>query len=111
LPEGRGMFSLAGQCILVLEDDAANATKLVHAIEGAGGDTIYAANAFEALQRLDQFDINAAVIDYLDGGADRTAVVARLRFEGIPFASTRPPPRRLNGRCQWHCGLIGWYHC
>jgi CheY-like chemotaxis protein len=79
------MLSLAKQCILILEDDATNATELVRAIEDAGGDTIYAATTFEALQRLDQFDVNAAVIDYVDGGPDRTKIVAHLRFEGIPF--------------------------
>jgi CheY-like chemotaxis protein len=49
------MRALANCCILVLAFDAVHATGVVALLEGAGADTVIAANAREALQRIEQF--------------------------------------------------------
>ena len=79
------MLPLAARSILILEDDATTASELVRAIEAAGAETLYAATVFEALQRLDQFSVSAAVIDHFAGAPDRDRIAARLCSLGIPF--------------------------
>jgi streptogramin lyase len=50
--------------ILVMCWDAPTAHALVNVISAARGDVVYAANAGEALQRLQQFSFNAAVLGW-----------------------------------------------
>ena len=56
--------------------------RIVNVISAARGDVVYAANAGEALQRLQQFSFNAAVLGWEVGAY---AVAAALRDKDIPF--------------------------
>ncbi len=68
--------------ILVMCWDAPTAHALVNVISAGRGDVVYAANAREALQRLQQFSFDAAVL-YWQTGAETVAVA--LRVHGVPF--------------------------
>ena len=68
--------------ILLMCWDAPTAHALVHVISAARGDVVYAPNAGEALQRLQQFSFDAAVLCWLTG-AD--TVAAALRVHDVPF--------------------------
>ena len=56
--------------IIVICEHPETATALVQAITAAGGDTVFAANAHEAAQRLNQFTFGAAVLAWQPGLAD-----------------------------------------
>ena len=76
------MHPMAKRSILVLAYDAVHATELVRVLETAGAETVVTANAHEALQRLDQFSFDAAVIDCspgAEGVSDRLRAVLHLR--------------------------------
>ena len=73
---------LSNAPILVMCWDAPTAHALVNVISTARGDVVYAANAGEALQRLQQFSFNAAVLCW-QTGAD--TVAAALQVNGVPF--------------------------
>lgn len=75
------MSALTGS-ILVLAFDDVHATELVAALLAAGADTVVAANALEALQRLEQFKFDAAVIDCSPGAE---GIAEQLGLRGVPF--------------------------
>jgi CheY-like chemotaxis protein len=79
------MSELQGKCILVLEHDAETATQLVLALEAAGADVVYTANALEALDRPTHFNFNAAVIDCFVSAENWKRIADRLRELKIPF--------------------------
>ena len=86
------MVALSNQSILVLASEAEHATELVRVLENVGSDIVIAANAREALQRLDQFRFDAGVID-CSLGAEK--VVDRLRVLGVPFCVCGGTPPNL----------------
>jgi hypothetical protein len=75
-------MSLNNAPILVMCWDAPTAHALVKVISAARGDVVYAANTGEAMQRLQQFSFNAAVLCW-QTGAD--TVAAALQVNGVPF--------------------------
>jgi CheY-like chemotaxis protein len=75
------MSALTGR-ILVLAYDDLHATELVAVLLAAGADTVVAANALEALQRLQQFKFDAAVIDCSPGAE---GIAEQLGRRGVPF--------------------------
>jgi CheY-like chemotaxis protein len=81
------MSNLLGKCILVLEHDAEIATQLVLALEAAGADVVYTANALQALDRLTHFHFNAAVIDCFDSAENWKRIAARLQELNVQFCA------------------------
>jgi CheY-like chemotaxis protein len=89
------MARLSERIIFVRADDAEHATGLVRVLDNAGADTVVVANAYEGLQRLDQFKFDGAVIDCATG-ADKVA--AQLKALGVPFCVCGGlPPESLKG--------------
>jgi hypothetical protein len=76
--------------ILVMCWDAPTAHALVNVISAARGDVVYAANAGEAMQRLQQFRFNGAVLCW-QTAADTVAVA--LQVLGVPFIMFGLPAR------------------
>jgi hypothetical protein len=74
--------------ILVMCDDPQTAHALVNEISAARGDILFAADRLEAHQRLQQFQVSAAVLAW-QIGVD--AVAATLRAHGVPFYVFGPP--------------------
>ena len=81
-------MSLDKAKILVVCDDAERAAKLVAAVCEAHGDVIYATNSMEALQRLQQFDVAAAVLAW-HAGAEATATASQAKK--VPFCVFTEP--------------------
>jgi DNA-binding response OmpR family regulator len=73
---------LSTATVLVLHADAKTAHALVAAIQKANADVIVSANAVEALQRVRQFALHAAVVD---GGVGADAIAEELRHRAVPF--------------------------
>jgi hypothetical protein len=68
-------MALDDVAILVVCDDGHMATRLVSRIETAHGDIVYAANTYEALERLKRYSFDAAVLVWYDGAAQVAAAV------------------------------------
>jgi CheY-like chemotaxis protein len=83
LEVGRG--PLAGQSILVLEDEVVLALELYSTFLDAGASVYVATNADTALRAIEAFDTSAAVLDINLGRKDCSAVCERLSDNGIPF--------------------------
>ena len=73
---------LADTAIIVVCDHPETATALVQAITAANGDTVFAANAQEAAQRLKQFNFAGAVLAWQPGLAD---VAKSITAKSIPL--------------------------
>ena len=80
---GRG--SLAGQSILVLEDDPLLALELKSTLCDAGANVYVATDGETALRAIEVFGTSAAVVDINLGRKDCSAVCERLSDGGIPF--------------------------
>jgi hypothetical protein len=81
----------------VLAYDAADACAIVDALEKVGADTVITANATEALQRLDQFRFDAAVIDC----SVRFELVAeKLGVLGTPYCVFMGEPPATTGKAR-----------
>jgi CheY-like chemotaxis protein len=77
--------------------DAVDATGIVGALQAAGADTVVVASAREALERLEQFNFVAAVIDF----SLRFELVAeRLNQLAVPYCvyMGEPPASAENAR-------------
>jgi CheY-like chemotaxis protein len=80
--------------ILLLEADAAIASRLAVHLEKAGADVITADHALQAMQRLAQFTFSGAILDYWDGADDRSRIAERLLQLSVPVvvhAHVEPP--------------------
>jgi DNA-binding response OmpR family regulator len=75
-------MSLSKMTVLVVCDDPLTATQLVETVARADGDTVFAANAYEADLRLKQFKFDAAVLAW-DAGAMKTA--ASIHANSVPL--------------------------
>jgi CheY-like chemotaxis protein len=82
LEVGRG--PLAGQSILVLEDEVVLALELYSTFRDAGASVYVATNADTALRAIG-FGTSAAVLDINLGRNDCSAVCERLSDNGTPF--------------------------
>jgi DNA-binding response OmpR family regulator len=85
--------NLAGQTILVVEEEPLIALDLRTALEGAGAEVMVARNAAEALIRISEFDFAAAVVDWRPDSEDHRVVARALKQEQVRFLfyATHPP--------------------
>lgn len=94
-PEGgrAALERLDGQTVLVVEEDAALADRLLTAVERAGAEALVARDAAEALARVAQFDFSAAVLDWRPEKSEHRALTRWLREDGvrIVFYATHAP--------------------
>jgi DNA-binding response OmpR family regulator len=77
--------TLAGACVLIVEDEPVIALDLHAALSGAGAGIIAATNATEALRLIRRNDISAAVLDIRLGDRDCSAVCQALFDHRVPF--------------------------
>jgi DNA-binding response OmpR family regulator len=77
--------NLAGQTILVVEEQPLIALDLQRALEGAGAEVVVARNAADALPRIGQFDFTAAVIDWRPATEDHRVVARALKQRKVRF--------------------------
>jgi|SRR5689334_10509334 DNA-binding response OmpR family regulator len=85
--------NLAGQTILVVEQQPLIALDLQTALEQAGAEVMVARNATEALARISEFEFSAAVVDW-HPDSEGHRVVARALKQGqvrFLFYATHPP--------------------
>jgi len=85
--------NLAGQRILVVEEQPLIALDLQRALVGAGAEVVVARNAAEALGRMGQFDFTAGVIDWRPASEDHRVVARALKQRKVRFLfyATNPP--------------------
>src|SRR5712691_4909765 len=85
--------NLAGQTILVVEEEPLIALDLRTALEGAGAEVMVARNAAEALIRISEFDFAAAVVDWRPDSEDHRVVARALKEKQVRFLfyATHPP--------------------
>jgi CheY-like chemotaxis protein len=85
--------NLAGQRILVVEEQPLIALDLQRALEGAGAQVVVARNAAEALGRMGQFEFTAGVIDWHPACEDHRVVARALKQRKVRFLfyATNPP--------------------
>ena len=85
--------NLAGQTILVVEEQPLVALDLQAALEQAGAEVMVARNATEALARISEFDFAAAVVDWRPGSDDHRVVARALKQKQVRFLfyATHPP--------------------
>jgi CheY-like chemotaxis protein len=80
-----GSGTLAGQSILILEDEPVLALDLDWTLRGAGATVYVATDGEAALRAIELLDTSAAVLDINLGRTDCAAVCERLSDGGIPF--------------------------
>lgn len=85
--------ALAGQTVLVVEEDPPMARELLAVLENAGAEVLVARNAAEALSRIAQFDFSAAVLDWRPERREHRAATRWLREDGVRilFYAEHPP--------------------
>jgi DNA-binding response OmpR family regulator len=85
--------NLAGQIILVVEEQPLVALDLRTALEQAGAEVVVAHNATQALARINDFDFAAAVLDWHPGSQDHRVVARALKQKQVRFVfyATHPP--------------------
>src|SRR5437016_918559 len=85
--------NLAGQTILVVEEQALVALDLQTALEQAGAEVMVASNATEALARINKLVFAAAVVDWRPGSDDHRIVARALKEKQVRFLfyATHPP--------------------
>ncbi|HEX5958337.1 MAG TPA: hypothetical protein VFY92_06735 [Hyphomicrobiaceae bacterium] len=84
---------LLGETVLVVESESTIAEKLQTALERAGAEALVARTAVEALARMAQFDVSAAVVEWRPDAREHRALVHRLREGGVRYlycAGERP---------------------
>jgi CheY-like chemotaxis protein len=94
-PEERSATAqrLDGETVLVVEEDASMADRMMAILERAGAEVLVARGAEEALSRLAQFDFSAAVLDWRPERHAHRAVTRWLREDGVRilFQAAHPP--------------------
>ena len=85
--------NLAGQTILVVEEQPLIALDLQDSVGGSGRRSVVARNAAEALGRMGQFDFTAGVIDWRPASEDHRVVARALKQRKVRFLfyATNPP--------------------
>lgn len=84
--------ALAGQVILLVEDEFLIALDLRMALESAGATVVFAQTR-DATAAVEDPTLTAAVLDARPGSSDHRPLARRLRTRNIPFLfySTHPP--------------------
>jgi CheY-like chemotaxis protein len=76
---------LAGQCILLVEDEPLVRLDTEKRLEAAGASVLATSRLDHALKFADHPDLSAGVLDFDLGRTDSTAVCCRLTDRHIPF--------------------------
>ena len=80
------MQTLAGQRILIVEDEPLVALDIADVFKSAGAEVIIARTLGEAMHQAEPQDLTAAVIDHaLHDGVTTSDVCAKLKERDIPF--------------------------
>jgi CheY-like chemotaxis protein len=74
---------LDGETVLVVEEDAATAERLMAILETAGAEVLVTRDAAEALARVAQFDFSVAVLDWRPEKSEHRALTRWLREDGV----------------------------
>ena len=78
-------IDLAGQLVLIVEDEPLIALDLHAALSAAGAGIVAATETVEALRLIRRNDVSAAVLDIGLGDRDCTQVCQALLHHGVPF--------------------------
>jgi DNA-binding response OmpR family regulator len=79
------MGALAGQLVLVVEDDPLVAMGVSEALTDAGAEVILAHDLHTALETAKHSAISAAILDVALGDGDSGTVCAALKSRQVPF--------------------------
>jgi DNA-binding response OmpR family regulator len=77
--------SLAGRSILIVEDEPLIAINIAAAFEKAGAIVVAARSLREAVRRVEEDGLSAAVLDFGLGDGDADVLCGRLKERAIPF--------------------------
>jgi DNA-binding response OmpR family regulator len=77
--------SLAGRCILIVEDEPLVALHIIDAVKKAGAVARVTHNLREAEVLIEADDLSAAILDYRVGDGDTSLLAQRLKERGVPF--------------------------
>jgi len=77
--------SLAGRCILIVEDEPLVALHVIDAVNRAGAIIRVTYSLREAAVLVEADDLSAAILDYRVGDGDSSLLCQRLRERGVPF--------------------------
>lgn len=93
------MQTLAGQRILIVEDEPLVALDIADVFKSAGAEVIIARTLGDAMHQAETQDLTAAVIDHaLHDGRTTSDVCAKLKERDIPFI-VYSGFSRLDGAC------------
>jgi DNA-binding NtrC family response regulator len=90
--------ALAGRLILIAQDEAVIALRMIQAFEDVGAWILRARTLKEALAWVEGRKLSAAVLDHSLGDSDTSTVSKRLNERNIPFVihSAHPQPDGAN---------------
>ena len=77
--------SLAGRCILIVEDEPLVALHIIDAVKRAGAIVRVTYSLGEAAVLVEADDLSAAILDYRVGDGDSSLLCQRLGERGVPF--------------------------
>jgi DNA-binding NtrC family response regulator len=77
--------SIAGRCILIVEDEAFIALNLETILSEAGAEFVHAKTAAEAMTQLGKRQFDAAILDVHLADGSSYKVADELRRQGTPF--------------------------
>ena len=78
-------YPLTGRSILVVEDEPLISLEMTAVFESAGAMVVVARTLADAIRRLGEGDVSAAVLDFGLGGESVSTLCGDLRERGIPF--------------------------
>ena len=77
--------SLAGRCILIVEDEPLVALHVIDAVKMVGAIVRVTYSLTEAAVLVEADDLSAAILDYRIGDGDSSVLCQRLKERGVPF--------------------------
>jgi CheY-like chemotaxis protein len=89
--------SLAGRCILIVEDEPLVALHIIDAVKRAGAIVRVTYSLVEAAVLVEADDLSAAILDYRVGDGDSSLLCQRLRERGCALLDLQRLHRVLRG--------------
>lgn len=80
-----GRQALEGETILLVEEQSAVSRPIQKSLEASGAEVLVARDAGEALTRIGQFEVSAAVLSWLPDNLQCRALARRLQQRGVRF--------------------------